>query len=164
MPNPPDTILEATSELNTARERAREVAWPAIEKMLAALEGALMSGRLRGLPNLATSTNPCRGLHVRAKRADKGLPFPRGRTSEDFGAEVLVLTEAGRLAFVRRNNTGDIHERGALPDDLRAEDVEHVAETISEACRRHLSASEKATQQYDDLYALAERLRTALEG
>lgn len=157
------TILEATSELNDARQRAREAAWPAIEAMLLALQKAMAWNRLRGLPNLATSTNPYRALHVRARRADKGLPFPRVRGQDGWGAEVMVLTELGALRLARRSEGGDIQERNATADDVRAEDVEHLAETINDACERHLAAAERATQQYDDLRDLAERLRVALE-
>ena len=158
-----DQISEAASRLATARTEARVNALAAIELALRLVQRALGGDRLRGMPNLGSSGNPYRGLQVRAKHADRELPLPKWRGGDDWGDEVLVFGEWAGIAFVRRNDAGDFNERPLGEDDLKAEDVEHVAETIVEACRRHLAASERSTAQYDDLSRLAGRIRQALE-
>jgi hypothetical protein len=156
-------IAEATSKLGAARTGARTEALAAIVEMATALQHAIGGERLRGLPNLATSANPYRALRVRARIADKSIPFPR-RGGDDWGPAVLVLHERGGLVMVCRNDAGDFAEVEWNPDDIKAEDVEHVAETIVAACNLHIGASARATAQFDDLRGLAARIRKALEG
>ncbi len=160
-------IVEATSRLDHARTDARTAARDAIVEMASTLRRAIeVAGieRLRGLPNLAASANPYRALRVRARNAEKALPFPKHRGGDDWGDAVLVLHERGSLAMVRRNNAGDFQEEEWPEVDIKAEDVEHVAETVVAAAQLHLQSSERAAKQFDDLRALATRIRQALEG
>lgn len=161
-------LSEATSALTAAREQASATAWPIIEAMVDILAKALNGAQLRGLPNLATSAGAYRGLHVRATNSGKALPFPRIPHSgymgpAPWGKEVLVLSAGGALVMVRANDLGETEERPAQVEDILAEDMEHVAETISEACRLHMASSLKATGAYNAISELAERLRGALE-
>lgn len=157
-------IAEATSALDASRFEAQHAATDAITTMLIALQRSLDGKRLRGMANLAASGNPYRALRVRARVSDKALPLPKWRGGEEWGNAVLVLTERGALALVRRNDTGEFDEQPWPPENIKAEDVEHVAETIVAACGLHLAASAKATSEYEDMRQLAERIRGALEG
>jgi hypothetical protein len=161
---PKDTdIIDATQQLAEARDLARQNALIAIGAMLGRVAGLISTiARLRGAPNLASSTNPYRGYLVRAKKSDKGLPFPR-RGSDGFGREQLVLTEEGQVVMARRNEDGDVNARFPDPSEFTADDAEHLAETIEYACENHMRACESSTEQYKATRDLAVRLRTALE-
>lgn len=156
-------VIAATQRLADDRDGARKMALLAIGSMHCRL-GDLIAVivRLRGAPNLASSTNPYRGYLVRAKKSDKGLPFPR-RGSDGFGREQLVLTEHGRLVMARRNEDGDVNERDVDDSELTADDAEHLAETIDHACETHMRACESSSEQYQAAFRLAQRLREALE-
>lgn len=156
-------VVDSTKQLAQARDEARRLALLAI----GALHGRLgdliaVISRLRGAPNLASSTNPYRGYLVRAKKSDKGLPFPR-RGADNFGREQLVLTEYGRLVMARRNEDGDVNERDVDDSELTADDAEHLAETVDHACEMHMRACDASTEQYQAAQRLALRLREALE-
>jgi hypothetical protein len=160
-------LMEATSALNASREQARRDAWPTIAVMVSQLVEAMGGATLRGLPNLASSAAAYRGLHVRATNSGKALDFPRvdrGSTTAPWGRETLILNMRCELVMARANDLGEVEERPATAEDVLAEDVENVAETITEACELHLEAAARATAVYDDITQLANRLRLALGG
>lgn len=156
-------VIEASVQLTEARAQARQLALLAIGALLGRVHQLIsVITRFRGAPNLASSTNPYRGYLVRAKKSDKGLPFPR-RGSDGFGREQLVLTEDGQLVMARRNEDGDVNARYPDATEYVADDAEHLAETVEYACEAHLRACEASTEQYRATEKLARQLLQALE-
>lgn len=156
-------VIATTKKLAEERDQARRLALLAIGTLHGRVSDLIaVISRLRGAPNLASSTNPFRGYLVRAKKSDKGLPFPR-RGSDGFGREQLVLTETGRLVMARRNEDGDVNARDVDDSELTADDAEHLAETVDHACEMHMRACDASTEQYQAAQRLALRLREALE-
>lgn len=159
------TLADAKDMLSRARDEARTTGVAAIEAMLAKVR-ELMSddGKLYpflGMPNLMTSSAPYRGMLVRSQRQDRGLPY--GRDHDGAGPAVLVLNNTCQLVYARRMPGSIAQEIEVDLADLRAEDAEHVAETLALAITSHLACAKGKERNYRDLERLASRLQNALE-
>lgn len=168
MTNEPN-LLAAMSRLASVRKDAHDEVVRAIYAVVGAVYDLLHSGIgfdfFRGMPNLNISSAPYRGLLVRVapgSRKDDRLPAPdRG---EDWGREALVFDDQARLVMARRRRDGEFVSRAAIGDDLRAEDIEPLMRTIDQAITAHLGAVDRGIARYQQLGAIAGKIRAALGG
>lgn len=155
---PEDRIGRAKAATEAAvreRESASATARKAINLIIDALAEIIGGESLRGLPNLATSSSPYRGIRVRAtKRALWELPKD--------GKEVLCLNMRGKLVFAKYLDDLSVAERTCDLDMVRAEWAEDVAEAAISAINYHLAACDKAGKRYAKISKLNKRLVAAL--
>lgn len=154
-----DAFDVATEARDAARGQALDAIWRVIETTREVLDGR----RWRGLPNLATGSNPLHAVNVRGPHPDERLDKPRGR--DTLGKERLVLTDFCELvsAWMIRPVGAKIcpRTRKATSEDLRAEDAQLVAAAVATAIDFHLVAAGKQGRRWEELRRLAFRLRAA---
>lgn len=142
--------ISAVRERDSANANARK----AIKLILASLANVIGEESLRGLPNLATSSDPYRAIRVlTVKRSAYALPKD--------GRLVLCINMRGQLVLANYQNDLTVAERGV--HEIKAEWAEDVAEAAVSAIDGHLRACEKSEQRYGKLNRLSKRLIAALE-
>lgn len=136
-----------------ARDAANKNALKAIDMVLSTLAEVIGEERLRGLPNLATSSHPYRAIQV--------LAVNRSGSTLRYRRPVLCLNARAKLvlATFKRNKT--VSEVGV--SEIRAEWAEDVTESAIQAIDCHLGACEKSEKKYAELSRLSLRLIAALE-
>lgn len=155
-------IKKATESAVQARDRARSGAIKAVRLMISQLRECLAGDSLRGMPNLSSSRNPCRGMRVACKSLYEPLPRPKG--DSDLGRSSLCLTHRARLEYLSLHSDGKWYATEVKDENIQAEWAEDVAETISAALRLHKDACEISCLRYEDIDALNQRIISALQG
>lgn len=146
----------ATVSAVRVRDAANANAQKAIKLILDSLADVIGEERLRGLPNLATSSAPYRAVRVLATKRSR-LPLPKD------GRLVLCINMRGQLVFANFQEDLTVSERGVHDSAVKSEWAEDVAEAAIAAIDCHLRSCEKAEQRYGKLLSLSQRLVAALE-
>ena len=155
---PEDKISRAKAATDSAvrqRDLASSPARKSIQLIVGSLGEIIGSESLRGLPNLASSSDPYRGVRVLAtKNAGGSLPKD--------GREILCINMRGKLAYARYLDDLSVKERPLDLADVKAEWAEDIAEAEIAAIGHHLHACGKAEKRYAELTNLSERIVDAL--
>lgn len=151
----------ATESAGGAQTAARESAYAAIQMMFKALELALASSHLRGLPNLSSSALPYRGVRVTSRKTSESLP--RATDASD-AREALCISDMGVLEFVCLTRDSSIRVRPVPAEEYRAEWTEDVAEAILATLNYHMAGCDKTARRYSKLKRLSDRMISALNG
>ena len=149
-------VQDASRSLQGRKAATVVEALPAIDAIQAALVAALDDGPLRSVKNLGTGAHRFYGARLRSQDPDEKLRWPAPGAENDD--DVLCLDLHGHLCLVRcwrRNEAPDLLVWWARADELRAEDLAALLETLTKILPRHVRHCQDTGERWGRIGRLA---------
>jgi len=156
-----DQVDAKQTKMEATRDAAKGSAVGAIQAMTDKLRAIMGDHRIQGLPNLASGSHTFRAARMRGAWIDRKLEVPRH--DQDWGAHAPVVTDQGELVYARRDARGEV-ETWPVPDqDIQAEDMTRMWETLDQVIEGHMAKIDKRTRRFAALHELNEQMREVMK-